>query len=90
MVVFCFFLFFVSWGLAEKKPVWPSLAVPEEGLKDTKSAALIISISDYFVLPDIEGANRNAADWQKYLLRVQAFLTLVLKDLKILSKPTKY
>ena len=71
MVVFCFFLLFVSLGLAEQKPVWPSLAVPEAGLKDTKSAALIVSISNYFVLPDIEGANRNASDWQKYLLRVQ-------------------
>jgi hypothetical protein len=48
---------------------WPSVStdIPPTGA-GANDAAVIVGISDYFGLPDINGAVENATDWNRYLV----------------------
>jgi hypothetical protein len=48
---------------------WPTVStdVPPAGAGEN-DAAVIVGISDYFGLPDINGAVENATDWNRYLV----------------------
>ncbi|MBL8922756.1 MAG: SUMF1/EgtB/PvdO family nonheme iron enzyme [Myxococcaceae bacterium] len=63
---------------------WPTIdtSTPKQGGGE-KDAALLISIEDYMVLPDIGGATQNASDWYLHLTKtrgVPAANVLWLKD----------
>ncbi len=57
---------------AAGEPQWPSVATPLPpqggGVDDS---AVVVGISDYLVLPDIQGAADNARDWAQHLVRVR-------------------
>lgn len=48
---------------------WPSVStdIPPTGA-GANDAAVIVGISDYFGLPDINGAIENATDWNRYIV----------------------
>jgi len=49
---------------------WPSLAAPAQASGGgSRDAAVIVGIGDYFVAPDIPGAQKNATDWYTHLVR---------------------
>lgn len=56
---------------ASPRLAWPSLATEVGGAKvKSDDVAVVVGISDYLVLPDIDGAADNARDWAQYLTRV--------------------
>ncbi|MBT3221053.1 MAG: caspase family protein [Proteobacteria bacterium] len=47
---------------------WPDLSVPPPATgHGDNDAAVIVGIEDYLVVPDVEGARRNADDWYRFL-----------------------
>lgn len=51
---------------------WPSVAteVPRQGGGEA-DVAVVVGVSDYLLLPDIDGAADNARDWAQHLVRVR-------------------
>ena len=57
-------LFTVLLSAGQSLAQWPELNKPlPKQYAGEKDAALIISVSDYAFLPDVPGANENAAAW---------------------------
>ena len=50
---------------------WPELEISGSGTLHPNDVALIVSIEDYAYVPNVRGANKNAADWQKYFSEKQ-------------------
>lgn len=61
-----------SLSTAAHAAVWPDVSsdVPANGL-GANDAAILIGIGNYFALPDIDNADRNATDWNTYLQKTR-------------------
>ena len=70
--VFAVLLAACSLSRAAHAVEWPEVSsdLPPNGLGEN-DAAVIIGISDYYQLPDINNADQNAADWNRYLQKTR-------------------
>ncbi|HEY1100430.1 MAG TPA: hypothetical protein VGF99_15935, partial [Myxococcota bacterium] len=62
----------MSFATVARAADWPEVSgeLPSNGL-GANDAAVIVGIGDYFALPDIQNANTNAIDWNRYLQKVR-------------------
>ncbi len=64
--------FFVATSASAQELRWPSTAttLPRQGGGE-HDTAVVVGITDYLLLPDIQGAADNARDWSQHLVRVR-------------------
>ena len=55
--------------------VWPELEISGSGTLHPNDVVPIVSIEDYAYVPNVRGANKNAADQEKYFLRETGYST---------------
>jgi len=67
--VFMLCLTMLAAGGAPEWPVFP--AKPKATGGGAKDAAVVVGVSDYTRLPDIQGATRNSVDWYNYFTKVR-------------------
>lgn len=72
MSIRTFLLLSLMCAVSARANNWPEVSgdLPPNGL-GANDAAVVVGIGDYFALPDITGADRNATDWNRWLQKTR-------------------